>query len=73
MSEGPIHQWRAGHHVSPVSTPNAARICFTTAALRRRAYCGRVAKVTTEQRSKVTCADCTAALNADDSTTGATP
>nr|WP_146077568.1 hypothetical protein [Clavibacter michiganensis] len=72
MSEGPIHQWRASHKSAPVSTPNSARVCFTTAGLRRKAYCGRIAKVTTEQRSKVTCADCAAALNADTPTTGAT-
>lgn len=67
MSEGPIKQWRDGFKSSkPI--PAAERIHFHT-EYPNRAYCGTtLAKDShvTEQRVKVTCPNCSAALRADE-------
>lgn len=64
MSEGPIAQWWKSHEPERVSTPNSERVCFfhPTAG---SAYCGRKKVRVTVTRSEVKCADCRAALHAD--------
>lgn len=64
MSEGPIKAWRDAWKPPVVSTTDAARVCYKKLGP-ARASCGRKPKVSYEDVTKVTCADCLAALRAD--------
>lgn len=64
MSEGPISQWWKSHEPAKVSTANAERVCFLRHET-KAAYCGRKKVRVTVTRSEVKCADCRAALHAD--------
>ncbi len=64
MSEGPIRKWRDGFKVPPTSTnPKTATHMQGTDG---RAYCGRRTINTTLILGDVTCADCRAAITADE-------
>lgn len=64
MSEGPISQWWKSHEPAKVSTSNSSRVCFKKIH-QPRAYCGRRPAIAFDDHSKVTCADCVAAMRAD--------
>lgn len=64
MSEGPIKKWRDSWKPPAASTRDVDRVCFKRLGP-ARAYCGRNPKVSYEDWSKVTCADCLAAAAAD--------
>lgn len=65
MSEGPIKQWRDGFKTPP-SVPKSRAIHFDNMGF---PYCGRLRGSglgLTTFRMNVTCADCIAAIDADD-------
>jgi len=64
MSEGPIKAWRDSRKPPTVSTRDGERVCYKKLGP-DRAACGRKPKVSYEDWSRVTCADCMAAQAAD--------
>lgn len=64
MSEGPIKAERDAWKPPRVSTTDTDRVCFIE-PLSPRTYCGRRPKRTTDLITHTTCADCRAALRAD--------
>lgn len=65
MSEGPIKAWRDSWKPPAVSTRDSERACYMKLG-QVRAYCGRKPKVAFDDVARVTCADCLAAIRADE-------
>lgn len=66
MSEGPIKREREAWEPPRVSTPNKDRVCFRAESSLPVTYCGRRPVRVTADLAAVNCADCTAALRADE-------
>lgn len=66
MSEGPIKKWRESHQPPVVSTTDVDRVCLVR-VIDQRASCGRKLRPGhhTTYRDEMSCADCSAALRAD--------